>query len=67
MQLISKLNELLSEVFVEENFDYKLDIVLLLFYEIYLKYMQEARIPFLLKIRKSKRSPHFMVAQILCL
>ena len=62
MQLISKLNELLNEVFVEENFDYKLDIVLLLFYEIYLKYMQEARIPLLLK-----RSPHFMVAQILCL
>ena len=53
MQLISKLNELLNEVFVEENFDYKLDIVLLLFYEIYLKYMQEARIPLLLKLRKS--------------
>ena len=67
MQLISKLNELLNEVFVEENFDYKLDIVLLLFYEIYLKYMQEARIPLLLKLRKSKRSQYFMVAQILCL
>ena len=48
-------------MFVEENFDYKLDIVLLLFYEMYLKYMQEARIPLLLKLRKSKRSPNFMV------
>ena len=36
MQLTSKLNELMNEVFVEENLDNKLDIVLLLFYEIYL-------------------------------